>query len=33
MEYNMEEAIKKIAEELEKMNQNLILIAQILRAK
>ena len=29
----MEDNIKKIAEELEKMNQNLILIAQILRAK
>jgi|ETNmetMinimDraft_21_1059911.scaffolds.fasta_scaffold937604_2 hypothetical protein len=29
----MEDNIKKIAEELEKMNQNLILIAQILRSK
>jgi len=29
----MEDNIKKIAEELEKMNQNLTLIAQILRAK
>ncbi len=29
----MEDNIKKIAEQLEKMNQNLILIAQILRAK
>jgi len=29
----MKDDIKKIAEELEKMNQNLILIAQILRSK
>lgn len=29
----MKDNIKKIAEELEKMNQNLILIAQILRSK
>ena len=29
----MEDNIKKIAEELEKINQNLILIAQILRTK
>ncbi len=29
----MEDNIKKIAEELEKINQNLILIAQILRSK
>ena len=29
----MEDNIKKIAKELEKMNQNLILIAQILRVK
>ena len=29
----MEDNIKKIAKELEKINQNLILIAQILRTK